>query len=497
MNPAVDIGPTQLGPSAIQRPESPDADLFQRLAPTGPDLLGAMDEETLALLRRPVGARRRGLIARSLLFADIASLTLAYLIATALWDRHGVFGSSHELIGFLGVLPCWLLIAKLAGLYRRDTESPAHSTTDDLFGVVRLVTVGVWLLFIAERLTGRADPAFNTLAAYWLISICLVPAARMLSRQFCRRLRSYQQNTLILGAGDVGQLIGRKLLRHPEYGLNVVGFVDREPKARHTDLPARLGVLGEPDRLPEIIDSLAVERVVIAFSNESTADLIPLLRKLAPLDVQVDLVPRLFELIGSRVIVHAIEGIPLVGLPPARPTSLARALKRGIDVCGATIGLVALSPLLGLIALRVKLEAGGPVLLRQTRLGQAMMEFTTYKFRTQDPDGVSTRFEAFLRRTGLDELPQLVNVLRGDMSLVGPRPYFPQDVKRFELCDLERFSVPPGLTGLWQVTARGTSSFSESLKMDVAYARGWSLGLDVLLLLRTPSRMFRRKAAAR
>ena len=372
----------------------------------------------------------------------------------------------------------------------------AHSTTDDVFGVARLVTVGVWLLFIAERLDGRTDPALNILIAYWLLAICLVPVARMISRHFCRRLRAYQQNTVIVGAGDVGQLIGRKLLRHPEYGLNVVGFVDREPRDQSAaDLPARLRVLGEPERLPEIIRSLAVERVVIAFSNESARDLVPLLRQLRPLGVQVDLVPRLFELIDSRVTVHAIEGVPLVGLPPAHATSGARTFKRVIDICGATAGLLVLAPLLGLIALRIKLESGGPVLIHQTRLGQGMNEFTAYKFRTQDDAGASTRFQTFLRETGLDELPQLLNVLRGEMSLVGPRPYIPDEVERFEFHDLERFSVPQGLTGLWQVTARGTSTFSESLKMDVAYARSWSLGLDLLLLLRTPGHVARRKAA--
>ena len=455
-----------------------------------------MDEETLALLRRPPGARRSRLIARSLVVADLTGLTLAYLIATVLWDSHGAFGSEDELIGFLCVLPCCLLIANLAGLYRSDSERPAHSTADDLFGVARLVTVGVWLQLIAERVAGRTDPSVNTLVAYWLLSICLVPLARTISRRFCRRLPAYQQNTLIVGAGDVGQLIGRKLLRHPEFGANVVGFVDTNPRAKHSDLPERLTVLGEPESLPEIIGGLGVERVVIAFSNESASELIPLLRKLAPLDVQVDLVPRLFELIGSRVTVHSIEGVPLVGLPPAYGTSRARVLKRVIDETGAVLGLLALAPLIGLIALRLKLESRDPVLLREIRLGGAMKEFTSYKFRTQNQHGDSTRFDTYLRETGLDELPQLLNVLRGEMSLVGPRPCLPADIESFELLDLDRFLVPQGLTGLWQVTGRGTSTFSESLKMDVAYTRSWSLGLDLVLLLRTPGLVFRPRRLA-
>ena len=493
MSSAVDIGPTEVGPRA-SRTSVPAADSSLSFPRSGSDLLAAMDEHTLALLRRPPSARRNRLITRSLALADLVGLTLAYLIATVLWDRHGAFGSADELIGFLCVLPCWLLIGNLAGLYRRDTERPAHSTVDDLFGVTRLVTVAVWLLLIAERLAGRANPALGILVAFWLLSMCLVPLARTFSRRFCRRLPAYQQNTLIVGAGDVGQSVGRKLMSHPEYGVNVVGFVDRNPRAKRSDLPARLKVLGEPEELPEIIASLGVERVVIAFSNESAAELIPLLRKLAPLEVQVDLVPRLFELIGSRVTVHSIEGVPLVGLPPAYETWRARVLKRVIDEVGAVVGLLVLAPLLGFIALRLKLESRDPVLLRETRLGGAMKEFTSYKFRTQDRH--DARFDAYLRQTGLDELPQLFNVLRGEMSLVGPRPCLPADIESFELLDLDRFLVPQGLTGLWQVTGRGTSSFAESLKMDVAYTRSWSLGLDLLLLLRTPGLVFRGRGTA-
>jgi exopolysaccharide biosynthesis polyprenyl glycosylphosphotransferase len=493
MVPILQIGSKRLDPGRVPEAEGAEPDASRMFAPAVANLLGAMDAETLALLRRRPGARRGRLIAACLVVADLIGLTLAYLTATVAWDSRGAFGSSQELIGFLCVIPCWLLIAKLSGLYSRDTERPAHSTPDEFFGVARLVTVGVWLLFIAERLDGRTDPALNTLMVYWLLAIGLVPAIRVISRHLCRRLPGYQQNTVIVGAGDVGQLIGRKLLRHPEYGLNVVGFVDREPRIRRDDLPARLGVLGEPERLPEIIRSLAVERVVIAFSNESPRDLIPLLRQMRGLEVQVDLVPDLFELIGSRVTVHAIEGVPLVGLPPVYATPRTRVFKRIMDVCGATAALLVLAPLLALIALRVKLESGGPILLHQTRLGESMRQFTAFKYRTQGQGGESSRFATFLRETGLDELPQLFNVLRGDMSLVGPRPYIPHEVEHFEFNDLERFSVPQGLTGLWQVTARGTSSFSESLKMDVAYARNWSLGLDVMLLLRTPGLVVRRR----
>ena len=136
---------------------------------------------------------------------------------------------------------------------------------------------------------------------------------RTIARRLCRRFRAYVQNTLILGAGEVGQLIARKLVKHPEYGLNVVGFIDREPKVRRGDLPDHLAILGGPERLPEVVKSLDVERVIIAFSKEPDHGLLVLLRQLRVFPVQVDLVPRLFELVGPRVTVHSVEGLPAVG----------------------------------------------------------------------------------------------------------------------------------------------------------------------------------------
>jgi len=201
-------------------------------------------------------------------------------------------------------------------------------------------------------------------------------------------------------------------------------------------------------------------------------------------------------------------------------------IKRAIDLTGATIGLVALSPLFAYIGLRIWLDSGFPILFRQNRLGMNMKEFTALKFRTMkvgtdqaahrdyirstmtsavETDGAGmyklergdsvTAFGRWLRCTSLDELPQFVNVLRGDMSLVGPRPCIPYEVENFERHHFERFSVPQGITGLWQVTARANSTYGEALDMDVAYARGWSLGLDLRLLLRTPVEVLRQRSA--
>jgi exopolysaccharide biosynthesis polyprenyl glycosylphosphotransferase len=479
------------------------------------NLIAATDEHTRNLLTRGRLERRSRLVPRSLLAADLLGLSLAYVITTFMWGEAGAFGSFREVLVFLATLPCWAIVGRLQGLYRSDHERAAHSTTDDVASVFHLVTIGVWVLLVATRVGGRPNPSIYALITFWFLAIAVLPLGRKVARRACKRAHAYQQNTLIVGAGEVGQLIARKLLMHPEYGLNVVGFIDRDPKTRRADLPEHLAILGGPERLPEIVKCLDVERVVIAFSNEPVSELLSLLRQLRAFPVQIDLVPRLFELVSPRLTVHAVEGLPLLGLPPNRASRSARTLKRVVDAVGAGIALIVLLPAFAYIALRIRLDSDGPVFVRRTRLGTDMKEFTALEFRTtkagpldqakivrlvsagtdtdgntalsklERPDSV-TAVGTKLRRTGLDELPTLINVLKGEMSLVGPRPCIPYEAKNLVPHHLERFSVPQGITGLRQVTANASCTRDEALDMDVAYVRGWSLGLDLRLLLKTP-----------
>jgi exopolysaccharide biosynthesis polyprenyl glycosylphosphotransferase len=499
--------------------------------PIGPfsaeDLVEAVDGHTRSLLGRDETSRRSRVIRRALVVADLIGLCSAYLIATMSFGGDGTLGSRRELTLFILSLPCWVLVAELHGLYRRDEERAGHATADDVVGVFHIVTVGVWLLLIASRLAGRNGPGIFNLVWFWLLAVCLIPVTRTIARAVARRSRAYEQNTVIVGAGDIGQLIGRKLIRHPEYGANVVGFVDRLPRIRRSDLPEHLPILGGLDRLAEIVERLDIERVVIAFSSYSVSELLPALRRLESRKVQVDLVPWLFELTGPRVEVHSVEGLTLLGLPTVRHSQTALVMKRAIDFVGSLAALVVLSPLMLYIAIRIRRDSPGPVLFRQTRLGAGQRAFTPLKFRTMkvgtdteahrqyisrtiassssetngnglyklDRADAITEFGAWLRKTSLDELPQLVNVLRGEMSLVGPRPCIPYELENFSPHHMERFDMPQGLTGLWQVTARANATYGEALDMDVAYVRGWSLGLDLRLLLRTPLSLIRQRSS--
>jgi len=487
--------------------------------------LGGVNTSYELAKARPIATghfrRNRGWFIRRLLaVADVVAVVLAFAIAELLLRTGGV-NPGAEL--FVVTLPLWTVGAKLFGLYDHDEERPVHSTADELGTIFHLVTTAVWLYASLAWVTGLAEPNVPRLTVFWIVAIATVASCRAGARGFARRHDWYRQNTVIVGAGDIGQLIARKVVQHPEYGLELVGFVDAEPKVgRHGFDDLRM--LGVPDTIADVVAEHDVDRVIVAYSRDRHEDLVHLIRVLRGLPVQIDVAPRLFDAMTPRVSLHTIEGFPLFGLTPARIPRSSRFLKRTIDVVGASLLLLLTLPLMGLIALLVRLDSSGPVFFRQIRLGMDEKEFTIFKFRTMrngtdaDPHrayireimdpGVApgpqalfklertdsvTRVGRWLRRTSLDEWPQLINVLQGSMSLVGPRPCIPYETEFFAPHHFERFLVPAGITGLWQVEARAHSTFAEALDLDVAYARGWSLALDLRLLLRTPLLMFRRK----
>jgi exopolysaccharide biosynthesis polyprenyl glycosylphosphotransferase len=482
----------------------------------------------LAVRRRHSIVRRRGtLVRRALILADAVALTVAFLITEriygvsyATWDNR--LANSTERLVFFASLPIWLLIFKLYGLYKQDEERTDHSTADDVIPVFNSVTIGIWLFQGAAWATKLATPKFPKLITFWALSVIFVIVARTIARQFCRRSSAYIQNTLVVGADELGRLVARKLLQHPEYGLNLLGFVDVAPP-RLGGVAGDLPYLGTPDRLPELIQDRDIERVIIAgqIADVSETEMVHVLKGC---DVQIDIVARLFDVVGPGVDIHSVEGVAMLGLPPTRLSRTSLALKRATDIVVASLLLVLTAPLFAWIAWRIRRDSEGPILFRQERLGFKMKKVTILKFRTMfvdtdtdthreyierimdreeqpndnglfklERESEITRYGRFLRRTSLDELPQLWNVLRGDMSLVGPRPCLAYETEHFRPHHFERFSVPAGLTGLWQVTARARSTFIEALEMDVAYARGWSYGLDLWLLARTPLQLLNRK----
>jgi exopolysaccharide biosynthesis polyprenyl glycosylphosphotransferase len=473
----------------------------------------------------PAVRHRRGwLLRRLLLAADLLGIVGAFAITELLFANHheplGGLGKLGEWLIFLATLPLWVVAIKVYRLYDLDAERTDHSTSDEFARLFHLITVVIWVFFGSSWLLGLVRPDQAKLACFWLLAILGVAGMRVLARGVARKRPSYIQNTLILGAGDVGQVIGRKLLNHPEYGLNLIGFVDSAPKERRLDLED-LTVVGTPEDLAELVEAYDAERIIVAFSNETHEDLLELLRSLRDLDVQIDIIPRLFEIVTPTVQMHALEGVPVVSVPPFALSRSSRLLKRMLDVVGASLALVVAGPVLAIVAVLIKLDSRGPILFSQTRMGYGNRPFRMLKFRTMVVDADArkaevaalnkhvgtgdarmfkiandprvTRFGAILRRYSLDELPQLWNVLRGEMSLVGPRPLVLDEDEHVLAWAKKRLHLRPGMTGLWQVAGRNEIPFEEMVKLDYMYVTSWSLGGDLKLLARTVPAIVRTK----
>jgi exopolysaccharide biosynthesis polyprenyl glycosylphosphotransferase len=484
------------------------------------EMTAAVGERALEIAdrrRRTAVIRGRGwLVRRMLLAADVLGLAGAFLAAQVLLGQGSAQGIAveTEYLLFLATLPGWVVLAKLYGLYDRDEERTDHSTADDLVGVLHMVTLGAWVFFAGSHLADLAAPQLRNVTVFWALAIVLVTLGRGAARSYCHRQLAYVQNTVIVGAGDVGQTVARKLLNHPEYGINLVGFVDAHPREQRDDLE-HLTLLGPPECLPAVVRLLGVERVIVAFSNEGHEATLELIRSLNELDVRIDVVPRLYELVGPGVGIHTVEGLPLVGLPPLRLSRSSRLLKRAMDVVVSALGLLLLAPVLVVIALLIKLDSPGPVFFRQVRMGARSRTFRIFKFRTMvqdaderkaevahlnvhaqnggDPrmfkipdDPRITRVGRFLRGSSLDEVPQLINVLKGEMTLVGPRPLIlDEDCEISAEWARRRLDLKPGMTGLWQVLGRSAIPFEEMVRLDYLYVTSWSLANDCRLIFRT------------
>jgi exopolysaccharide biosynthesis polyprenyl glycosylphosphotransferase len=378
------------------------------------------------------------------------------------------------------------------------------------------------IVAIASFLGGTSHSA-ELLARVWVFGMVYVAGGRLvlgLSQRYARQQKVVGQRTLIVGAGRIGAQVERRLDEHPELGLRPVGYVDAHPPSDDQVAGRRVPVLGGPDDLDRIVRETEAEHVVLAFlsSRGSDAKLVPIVRLCDELGLQVSLVPRLFESVNVRMHLEHIGGMPLFRLHTVRPKGWQFAVKHALDRVLAAFLIVLLSPLLVAAVLAVKLSSPGPIFFRQRRVGRDGRDFDLLKFRSMHlsegprPDNVSvllpgdtapggvegadrrTKVGRLMRRTSIDELPQLFNVLRGNMSIVGPRPERPEFVELFELrVDRydDRHRVKSGITGWAQVHGlRGKTSLSDRIELDNYYIENWSLWLDVKILVMTIGAVF-------
>jgi len=315
---------------------------------------------------------------------------------------------------------------------------------------------------------------------------------------------------LIVGAGETGRAVMRNLVARPELGYVVVGFVDDDPAKRNL---GRFKALGGLDSLPTLLPTERVDEVIITLPWMYQRKILELVRTCETHGARARVVPDLFHLSINRVDFDDLGGIPLISLKEYTIPRSGRLMKRVLDAIFAALALVAALPVLLLTALYVRLESPGPVIFSQMRVGEHGRRFKIYKFRSMrqgaeeelaqlqglneasgplfkiKDDPRLTRAGRLLRRLSIDELPQLFNILIGEMSLVGPRPAPPHEVEQYELWHRQRLEVPQGLTGLWQVSGRSDLSFDEMCLLDIYYIENWSLGLDLIIMLRTIPRV--------
>jgi exopolysaccharide biosynthesis polyprenyl glycosylphosphotransferase len=342
-----------------------------------------------------------------------------------------------------------------------------------------------------------------------------------LAQRWARAKRLVGKPVLIMGAGMVGAQVARRLESHPEYGLAPIGFLDDDPRSIAEVGGREMPVLGTAENLDETVEQTGVRNLIVAFSSVADARVSRLIQRCQELGIEVSVVPRMFDTINNRVGYDTVGGLPLMSFTTVSPRGAQFAIKHAFDRVFALLLLVVLSPVILGTALAVRLSSSGPVLFRQRRMGRDGKVFDLFKFRSMHmdaprgelvdedeasglefliggdtaPGGVEgddrrTPIGRFLRRASLDELPQLLNVLRGEMSLIGPRPERPEFVELFINQDINRYDdrhrVKSGITGWAQVHGlRGQTSLAERVEWDNYYIAHWSLGLDLKIFALT------------
>jgi exopolysaccharide biosynthesis polyprenyl glycosylphosphotransferase len=327
-------------------------------------------------------------------------------------------------------------------------------------------------------------------------------------RSFVRRMSVQMlgaDRVLLVGEERMTGVLVRKMRAHPEYGLAPIGMVlPRGETTGELDVP----VLGELDDVPGIVSLHGVDRVVLSQTELGESEALDIMRRCKELAVKVSVLPQVFDALGPSVEVDDVEGVTLLGINPPVLSRSSRYMKRCLDVAGAIVMLTLLSPLLLVIAAAIKRDSPGPVLFRQRRVGKGGSRFEVVKFRTMhtdaeerradliaeskdpnwlhlDNDPRITRVGRLLRHASLDELPQLWNVVKGEMSIVGPRPLIEAEDCQVGGWGRTRLDLTPGLTGVWQVLGRTSIPFDEMVKLDYLYVTNWSLWGDIRLIIRT------------
>ena len=462
-----------------------------------------------------------------LMITDILLINAAFGVAYYLryelqWLREvdpSTYRSFDAYLPFAVVLTLLLLLVyRMDGAYeiRRDSslvEEAYRITSGTAIAIIIMVAIA---FFARPQLNSRLIYVYTGI----LTPVFLI-VSRIVFRAWLWRLRGRGigvDRVLIVGAGEVGRMVMRSMVAQPELGYEIVGFLDDDPVKSNTTI-GRLRGLGALDSLPQVLQSTPLDEVIVALPWHAHRKIVQVVQEVQQANVRPRIVPDLFALMLGRVQLDQINGIPLIGMQPVAITGINLAVKRMLDVLVSILALSLAAPFWLIVPLAIKLDSAGPVLFNQVRIGRDGRPFVVHKFRSMvanaeeqkdslralnEADGPmfkikddprTTRVGRVLRRTSLDELPQFLNVLKGDMSLVGPRPALPEEVAQYEEWHKRRLEASPGITGLWQVSGRSLVGFEEMVLLDTFYCENWSFGLDLKILLRTIPRVILGKGA--
>lgn len=466
---------------------------------------------------------RRGRLLNPVQEAVLDLVLIFAALALAWWLRYefqAVFEPFYMSIGdytpvFIAITIGLVFVFKLEGLY--DLPRSAR-WLDEVTGIVQGTVVGiaatiVIIFYIRELSYSR----LMFLYALGLI-IAILAFSRLAARLILAKLRAQGrllERLLIVGAGVQGLRVMRTIVAQPELGYRVAGFVDDE---KSEDI-GRFTHLGTTDDIQRLLRNQQIDQVVIALPSASHNKIMEITGCCHREQVLFRIVPDSYELSLSRVDINELPGVPLITMRSTAITGWNRVIKRSIDILFSALILLLTSPILLLTALAIKIESPGPVIFGQDRVGEGGRVFKFYKFRSMrqnadaeveklmalneasgpifkiKSDPRRTRVGRIIRKFSIDEIPQFINIFRGDMSLVGPRPALPREVEQYQPWHMRRFEGPGGLTGLWQVSGRSELTFDEMVMLDIFYIENWSLGLDLKIILRTiPTVLFVRGA---
>jgi Undecaprenyl-phosphate galactose phosphotransferase WbaP len=431
----------------------------------------------------------------------------------------GALSPFSTYVANLYFLAPWVLAFAEAGLYSRRALFWSETRQ-----VLRACTLAaLFAVFLSFAVHSAAELSRLVIAGVWLTTLLVVPIVRYNSKRILLRVGLWGKRVLILGAGETGLQVCERIRANPALGYEPVAFVDDDPQ-KIGGTQAGLTVRGPLAAIPELVRELAVKDVVVTMPRLPREQLLHVIATCEGHVESIRLVPDMFGLATVGVETEDLDGMLLLNMRwnLAKPWNIA--LKRAFDLTVATATALLLSPFLVLAAVAIRLDSAGPILYRQRRLGRGWREFRCFKFRTMYRDNESrlrayleqnpaareewTRFAKLklydprvtpvgrlLRRVSFDELPQLLNVWRGEMSLVGPRPYLPRETERMGDFAETILKAPPGITGLWQVSGRNELPFSQRLRLDEYYVRNWSLWLDITVLVKTIGAVLRRRGA--